>query len=321
MHFQGRARSAFFEAWEQAGLPEPRLDRDRPRLRRTDGLPTGPMGDAPPLHPDVRARVYGFGAAIGWVLGRLSGLDEATAHERSVWCGRFNVGISLYDWVCDETGRGQVLASVAPFAGLAGRPATVPADLRDEERVLCDLATGLLAELDRHADDSWDHAAAMAAMLRAQHEVAAWHPDAGADFDRVSAALSAKSVDPFVVMARWMAAGDVAAASEVVEALGRGVGRCVWVVDDATDLWRDLDARAWNLFLVRAVDREPRLLDPPRTTLTDIHLDRVLTRDAVAEVEAAAAVADLATAVTASPVTAEVRDDALAVVAAGLAAW
>ncbi len=147
MSVRALTRAALFHAWEEAGFPAPQPDRDRERLQVPPAPGAVPAGEAPPLHPDVVRRVHGFGFAVGWAMGRLLGLDDAAARDRADWCGRFNLGISLYDYVCDETGRGDVLLGVEPFASLVGRDPLDGAELREEEAALCDLAGALVAEL------------------------------------------------------------------------------------------------------------------------------------------------------------------------------
>lgn len=334
MSVRALTRAALFHAWDEAGFPAPQPDRDRELLQVPPAPGAVPAGEAPPLHPDVVRRVHGFGFAVGWSMGRLLGLDHDAALERADWCGRFNLGISLYDYVCDETGRGDLLLGVEPFASLVGHDPLEASGLREEEAVLCDLAARLLTELAQLAGPAgraeqaggWDPRADLGRLQAAQHQVAAWSIGPEADLDAVEDVLRTKSVDPFVVMGRWVAAGlDARTTSATNSALGAtlgdAVGRCVWVVDDAADLWRDLDTASWNLLLVRAARVEPAFLSTPRSTLTDIHLDRVIRSRGLAEAAAREAVAALQKAVERCPAEPGVRRDALARLGAGLAVW
>ena len=328
MSLRARTRAALFDEWERAGFPAPRLERDRDRLRVPPEPGAVPTGEAPPLHPDVLSRVHGFGVAAGWAMGRLLGLDDRAAKRRATWCGRFNVGISLYDYVCDESGRGEVLLEIEPFASLMGRTPGPGTRLREEEAVLRDLATSLLSDLagpdgaeDGPSLNVWEPRTDLVRLQEAQQRVAGWVPGPGVDLAEVEESLRAKSVDPFVVMAGWMVARAPGAAVDLAPALGDAVGRCVWVVDDAADLWRDLDATAWNLFLVRAAAIEPALLTASRTTLSDIHLDTILERHEMGERAARDAVAALSDVVARCPGDAVARHESLSLLGAGLAAW
>ena len=92
-------------------------------------------------------------------------------------------------------------------------------------------------------------------------------------------------------------------------------------MDDAADLWVDIDAGNWNVFLIRAASQEPRLVTDPRTTLRDVHLNRVLTESRAADQESTTVIAELVEALSGATDDASTRDEALGILAAALAVW
>jgi hypothetical protein len=323
MHWYGHFRAAFFRAWTEAGLPDPEdfVERYRGAIKEPHGVAPPAPSDAGPLHPEIMARVYGFGEVVGGAIGRLLGLDATTARQRSEWPARFNLGISLFDYVCDEAGRGHVLGSVEPFAAFEDGAAAAPAkSLRPAEVYLVSLATDLIADLRTEADDRLAWEPMFAAMYQAERAVADWQLGGGVDLLAVRNALQSKSSEPVALMAGWMALGDSSSDIDAAVRIGRAIGNCVWIVDDAADLWTDIDAANWNLFLVRAASHEQRLITDPRTPLRDVHLNRVLVESGAAEKESAMVVEELVDSLSAVP-DVGVAEEALGLVAASLAVW
>ena len=74
-------------------------------------------------------RVYGFGHVVGTALAGLLGVTGPPARAAD-WCARFNLGISLVDYVCDESDRLDVLASLEPFRSLTGGSGGQPVSIR-----------------------------------------------------------------------------------------------------------------------------------------------------------------------------------------------
>jgi hypothetical protein len=302
--------------------PEAYLDRYRTAVSNVSGAPSSASSDTGPLHPELVARVYAFGEVVGGALGDLLGIEAKQARQRAEWCGRFNLGISLFDYVCDETGRGNVLGSVQPFAAFDERGLEGPAvSLQPEEVYLASLATGLVDDLRSAADGRLEWEPMFVAMYRAERAVADLQLSNVAELPAVRNMLQSKSSEPFALMAAWMALGDPSADVETAVRIGRAIGNCYWITDDAADLWVDIDAGNWNVFLIRAASQEPRLITDPRTTLRDVHLNRVLVESHAADKEAAMVIEELVDALSRATDDASTRDEALGLLAASLAVW
>ncbi len=269
---------------------------------------------------------------MGGVLADLLDVSGPQRDPSIDWCARFNLGISLIDWLCDEAGvPARDIAKLPSLAPLSRRRTAVRPRGDPVISFLDELAADLLQELVREAGPPrrgeprsavWP---SLRRLLRA--ELAAADPDF---FDPAHPraalpVLRLKSVEPFRIMAeRTVSRADEApSASRVSDArqIGRAIGECIWLADDADDLWRDLDAGCGNLFVAEAAAADPMVVSADEKTIVDIAVVRVLRRERVAERLAARAVGRLARALSSAPCTERERDHAAGLVGAALARW
>jgi hypothetical protein len=324
MHWYGTFRAAFFGAWADAGLPDPELHIDayRSQITACGGHHDAPPAGTGPLHPDIVARVHGFGEVIGGALGQLLGVAPPHSLRRAAWCGRFNLGISLFDHVCDEGLRGDVLATVPPFDRFEGSgPRLDQPALRPEESFLVALASEAIEEFSEEVGDQLDAAEMFATMYHAERHASDWPLGPAVDLGAIKRMIRTKSAEPFALMATWMVAQEVEADFDLALRIGRAIGDCFWIVDDAKDLWTDLDSGTWNLFLLHAAAAEPTLFEQPRSTLRDVHLSRILAESDAAHRVSATVVAELSDTLSAMATPTQQREEALGVVAASVALW
>lgn len=327
-------RAELFRAWRAAGLPGPEgFERAYEELRSQANPPAVPHAAARgPLDPVTIRAVHGFGHAIGAVCADLLCVDVPSRQASVSWCGRFNLGISLVDWLCDEAAvPPSVSASLPAFAPLtAGRRPSPPPAL-DVAVFLDGLARDLLVELARDAGAARPREPRSALwptlrrMLRAELALAQPGVVAPTASSTALALMRLKSVEPFRIMAeRTLASGDTSpseARVKVARRIGRAIGECVWLVDDANDLWRDLDARHGNRFIAAAVAADARVVASDDTTLVDIAVVRVLRRERTAERLCPRIVNRLAAAVRCAPCEPRVQERAAGLVGAALARW
>lgn len=337
MDWYGLFRADFFAAWAAAGLPPPDGYAEKyaaalKRIRFPRPKAVIPQQADPALDPALLDSVYGFGVYVGQMFGRLLNLPEQTVRERATWCGRFNLGISLFDYVCDERGRPNEIRALPAFHsfGFAG-PETAPRRPADAaEELLNRLAASVLRQLEREDGHPASRAGgglrgALKEMFRAELKVAASPVNAATDLTRMRRALRLKSVEPFRVMAEWMALGGVRRVGPArltrAGALGRALGHCYWLMDDAKDVWADLDAGRWNLFLVWAASREPDLFARGRDAIIDVRLTRMWARGGVIKRTTRPAVRRVVEAVAGLGLAPPVMRDLLGLFAASLARW
>lgn len=309
MNWLSTFRTIFFAEWKRNGLPEypasritgaawPALacpllvDRDRPAPEGT-GLARG-------LAPAVVDSVYGFGVYIGEAFGRLHGVPPRAIRARAELCGQFNLGISLFDLVCDEGGASdfaelRALPSMRMFAAAAAPREPQSRTLRFVDQV----ATSVLAMLCDEVGPSdlrrglWR---AMFAMFHAQLERSGARTTRLGDADALRKALRLSAAEPFRVMSEWVARGARCSPSDLRAGahLGRCVGDCYWLIDDARDVWDDLYAGRWNFFLLEAKVAEPSLRFDQPTPFVEARLTQLWQDRHVAERAARAAVGRLA---------------------------
>jgi hypothetical protein len=331
MDWRRAFQAELLSAWERAGLPPPGDHEERYAAlldaQAAPGPPPLPAGPGP-LDRALVARVYAFGAVMGRACAALLGAEGPRLRERVDWCGRFNLGISLLDHLCDEAGLADRVAALPALARLGGGGA-VRAPSSPAEAGLDALAAGVLdevarelgpASLARNRGGLWG---AMRRMLRAELVLARTPVAADADLAVIAGALRTASAVPFRVMAEWVAREGPGGAAARADArrLGDALGGAFWIVDDAADLWRDADARSWNVFLLDAARRRPEILSAPPSAIVDVAIAAALRDGGAARRRSRAAVRRLAAAVAASPAPEPRRRDAAGVVGAALARW
>ena len=100
------------------------------------------------------------------------------------------------------------------------------------------------------------------------------------------------------------------------------MGTLFWLADDAHDLWIDLAADSWNLFLLRVAVIDPRVVAAPPGPFRDAALLRTLADHDVVPAEARAAVEALVKALAeANPQPRDVGNQLGLIVLPALAWW
>lgn len=334
-------RAAYFREWETAGLPDPAEGveayerfRSRARLPALLQLPDGSAD--PALDPEVLRSVYAFGSLVGEFCASVLGVDARLAGPRRHWCGLFNVGISLFDYLSDEAGRPAELSDMPVFSafetGTNGRPRSTPESdapgLDGTEAMLSRVADRVLVTLgedigpatvtggDPEGPWGW-----LQEMYDAQVALAKARTWEDGDLERIERRLTAKSVQPFVLMADHVArAGGVDDLDRrrLARRLGRAMGACFALMDDGVDLWPDARDGRWNLWLVRAARIDPDTVRRRPNPVADVRLVRTLTNGGRVERTVRPAVQGLARVLEDAP---ERGRASTATVAVALARW
>lgn len=339
MDWQSQFKAEFFRQWRLADLPapEPHVDAYRAWLRSSVPPRLGRRSTSGPLDAALLGTVYGFGTFIGDLAGHLLGVREPSRTRRADWCGRFNLGISLFDYVCDEAHGARRVLSLPAFRAFVARVPGLPAGLRADEgeveRALDQVAAGVLRDLAAEIGPDPAHGRsrglwrAMHALFLAQMTSLGAGGAAIAHAGDSMRASRAKSVEPFRVMSEWMVLGGRSDVHRQARArtLGRAIGTVVWIVDDAKDVWRDLEAGRPNLFLTRAAAAEPALarqrVGHERDGLFDSRLVQALERTRAAHVVCRRAIGRLRSALVDSRLSGPRRTLLLGRLGAALACW
>src|SRR5688572_29570854 len=109
MQWYAHYKSYFFKMWAEVGLPGPEgyetiYTNRLQAIKYTQNVHSLQQSKSDPLNPEILNSVYGFGVVVGEICGSLLGLSSEQMQDRLDWCGQFNLGISLFDYLCDEVG-------------------------------------------------------------------------------------------------------------------------------------------------------------------------------------------------------------------------
>jgi hypothetical protein len=341
MDWRSQFNAAFFAAWQDACLPgSVGYASYYDEFRRSVKVPQTYLlvsQSSGPLAAVTLRDVYTFGVFIGHMIGRLLGIPAAEVDACAEWCGSFNLGISLFDYLSDEAGQAEDLSRSPQFARLASD--LVPVSRREGAtepqsevvQLLDDIAIdvmgrleALVGPLDRQpsADGMWT---AFSEMIRAELLISQARLAANPDVVRLLHATKKKSSGPFCCMAEWMSLcsgrdyGGVSRASARI--LGDALGECFWLVDDAKDLWEDFDAGRWNLFLLTAAQTEPDLFTDPVDPWAEFRLSRILTSRGWAKRIISPVVTRVRDILRSAPVATTERDEIAGLLAVSIDRW
>ncbi len=279
MEWHSHFQSAFFKSWRCAGLPDHEdflsayylmLEQ---RNKKIEWIENSSGIDHSRLYD-----VYGFGVTVGKFFAEMFDLSTGQTTITSDWCGRFNLGISLFDYISDELAGATSVASLNVFQSFIKTKDSKPRSLSAAEELLTQLAGSVLGDLKNAGttkngiQKSNPLFPVLQKMFDAQNFISAERLSAGVDLKKIKKALYLKSAEPFGVMAEYTA--QMADATDPclirkAHSIGKALGCCYWLIDDAKDVWIDLEAGQWNLFLQLAAADHPNLFAQNREGLTE----------------------------------------------------
>lgn len=273
MDWHSRFQHNFFDLWQKAGLPQGQdflkeyIDiREHGYINKTwiYKLPD----KLPGIDGSQLRSVYGFGATTGKIFAGLFELDGEQEKKVADWCGRFNLGISLFDYICDEMDGVKNITSLAVFQSFSKSKNADTGILSPVGELLSQLAVGVLHDLNEAALKKGGSPKAdqlfktMKRMFEAENFVSNKNIAAVSDFKKIQKCLYLKSAEPFRMMAEFsnlLGYTDDSLHLKKNLAVGKALGYCYWLIDDAKDVWDDLKAGQWNLFLTMAAAVNPSL--------------------------------------------------------------
>lgn len=286
MDWHSYFQQAFFETWQKAGLPQQQdFLNEYIDLREHGHFNNDWIQNSPDISPGINTNqlrsVYGFGVTTGKIFASMLGLNGALAKKTSDWCGRFNLGISLFDYICDELEGVSSVTSLAVFQPFVKTNYSVDRSLTPAEELLSNLAGSVLHDLKKAAvKKEGTHKAdqlfkVMKLMFEAENFISKESLSGDADLQKIEKALYRKSAEPFRIMAEFTAlmAGTNDSLIKNAGTTGKALGYCYWLIDDAKDVWIDLKAGRWNLFLTLAAAEDSYIFAKSRGT--DIESDLI----------------------------------------------
>ena len=216
MDWQSHFGIIFFETWKKTGLPDcEEYIAEYIDIREHGDFKNDWMSPSTIISPVIDGNqlrsVYGFGALVGKVYGEMLGLTIEQTKKASDWCGRFNLGISLFDYICDELEGVNSVTSLEVFQPFVKANYTITGSLTPAQELLSNLAGTVLYDLKQTAveKDGINKAdklfKTMKRMFEAENFVSKENLSVGADLKKIENALYRKSAEPFRVMAEFTA--------------------------------------------------------------------------------------------------------------------
>ncbi len=261
MEWHSHFKTAFFTNWRSAGLPAPENFLSayylmlEERNKNIEWIDNSTGIDHSRLYD-----VYGFGVTAGKLFGAMFGLTAEQTIHTSDWCGRFNLGISLFDYISDELDGANSVSSLPVFQSFTRDENSSAIPSTSSEELVSNLAASVLQDVANLSSIKSELLMAMQEMFDAEDFISTTKLSADADLKKIYQALYLKSAGPFKAMAEYTASIKTADDSNLLQnaaAVGNALGMCYWLIDDAKDVWDDLEARQWNIFLQLAAEKDP----------------------------------------------------------------
>lgn len=335
MNWSDHFHQVFFENWEKAGLPHhPDFLKEYVDIREHGDFNYEWIQNLQDISPGINRTqlrsVYGFGVTIGKIFADLFGLNAEEAKRTTDWCGRFNLGISLFDYICDEMEGVSSVSSLEVFKPFLNSGDFIDRSLTPAEKLLSDLAGSVLNDLKgvavkgKNVYETDQLLKAMKQMFEAENFISKETLSANADIKKIEKALYYKSAEPFRVMAAFtvLAMGEKNKTFiKDAHAAGKALGYCYWLIDDAKDVWDDLKSGRWNLFFTMAVAEEPQLFSSSHTSDTEGQLMKIWKQSDHAEKISGQTIKRLVNAVKRLELPEKTRHHSLGLVWASLWQW
>lgn len=328
--------TVFFETWQKAGLPYhddflAEYVETRYTVEFNNVWIKRPYKSSPAIEENLLRSIYGFGYVLGKVFSALLKLNETESKKASDWCGRFNLGISLFDYLSDETAGGvNRVSSLKIFQPFTKEEISEAYALTPEEEVLSNLTKSILSDLDntvvkKQGSQKTDQLfKLMKQLYEAQNFLSKEGLSAQADLNKIKKSLYRKSAEPFRMMAEYTARTADRNDPLLIEnarSLGKAIGYCYWIIDDAKDVWMDLEAGQWNLFLQIAASEDPLIFKKKSDASRDDYLQGIWKQSKHAEKLSAQIVESLVRSTEVLEATDEVKKHTLGLIAASLWQW
>lgn len=315
----------FFTNWQQAGLPhhEPYLPAYFERLgqmpKQADWVQMATTLETG-IDPAKLFGVYNFGATVGKLLADLLAVDAEISAHTVDWCGRFNAGISLFDYIADEQQAAQKVAAMEVFQPFAAATAVNKPQTPTME-LLNSLASGVLHDIKQKAPPLFEM---MQSLFDAEQMISNTRLQANVDLQKIGKALLLKSAGPFEMMAAYTA--SVADAQnkplqKMAMQLGTAMGYGYWIIDDAKDLQTDFEEGHWNIFLHGIAVKHPNFFAQPQNEISFDAVLQIIASEQLAQQFSEQMIRQIQLATAALPIASEQCQTALGLLRASMWQW
>ncbi|HEY5405873.1 MAG TPA: hypothetical protein VIJ92_02250 [Ginsengibacter sp.] len=330
-HFQ----KVFFETWQNAGLPNhheflheyytllEQYEDENEFIKKSSAISPGVD------HTKLYA-VYGFGVAVGKIFADMLDVSPALKKHTSDWCGRFNLGISLFDYICDELDGLQNVTSLQVFQPFTKTSFNPNRNLTPAEELLDNLAGSVLHDLKKAGSEKNKYHktnllfSVLKRLFEAQSYISKERLSSVADLKKIRRALYLKSAEPFRVMAEYTACMADPHDQKLIKkarSIGKAIGCCYWLIDDAKDVWIDLEAKQWNLFILSAIVEYPEIFEQSDNVFAESSLTSALEQSSHARRMSKQIIKRLQHAISYMELSKETEHHTLGLVSASLWQW
>ncbi len=320
-HFQ----TVFFKTWLNAGLPDhenflsPYYLILEERNKNIEWIDNSAGIDHRRLYD-----VYGFGATVGKMFGAMFGLTAEQINCTSDWCGRFNLGISLFDYISDELDGVTSVSSLKVFQPFTKDESLVADPSTSAEELVSNLAASVLQDVENFCSNKIVLLKLLQQMFEAEDFISTTKLSTHADLTKINKALYLKSAGPFKAMAEYTA--SIKTADDFIllrnaSAVGNALGHCYWLIDDAKDVWDDLEAGQWNVFLQLAAEKDPLIFSTQNDAEKKERLHNCWEQWDHAEIMSGQIIKELADAVGSMELPDDLKNHTLGIISASLWQW
>tara|TARA_R110000868_G_scaffold81814_2_gene231356 strand:- start:5846 stop:6859 length:1014 start_codon:yes stop_codon:yes gene_type:complete len=325
----------FFETWQKAGLPHHQefvnefIKTQEQENSKADWIKNS-AAISPAINGSQLYSVYGFGSTIGKIFAEWFGLNKSSTEAAADWCGRFNLGISLFDYICDEMGGLDEVISLSVFQPFINKSSSKTNPLNPAQKLLSNLAGSVLLDLDKTATKKEGSQKTdilfkvIKQLFDAQIFLSEERLSDHADHNKIKKAMCLKSAVPFKVMSEYtlrLSHTNDPLLLKNVRSMGKAVGCCYWLIDDAKDVWIDLEAKQWNLFLQLAAAENPRIFSKNKDVSINDSLTNTLIKGNHAEKISEQVVKKLVTAIRKLELSERTTEHTLGLLSASLWYW
>lgn len=335
MDWHNHFENVFFDTWQKAGLPHHQeyvneyIETREHGDFKTNWIKNS-SGISSDLHPAQLNSVYGFGVTTGKIFAEMFGSSDDIAENTADWCGRFNLGISLFDYICDEMDGLDEVTSLKVFQPFINKSYSKTSTLNPAQELLSNLTGSVLLDLEKTVEKKEGYQKTdvlfkvLKQLFEAQNFLSKEALSDHADLNKVKEALYLKSAEPFRVMAEYTA--RIAHSNDPIllknaRSIGKALGYCYWLIDDAKDVWIDLEEGQWNLFLQLAASEDPLIFTKKRDAFMDKHLTSIWEQSKHAERISSEIVKRLVHATRKLELSKKVEQHTLGLIAASLWQW
>jgi hypothetical protein len=255
MSWEEHFEQEYFSSWHKEGLPDFHNYIDQYiELREHKNHGSEWIKEIHEILPGISGAqlysVYGFGIVTAHILCQLLNLEINKLKAPIDWCGRLNLGISLFDYICDVEKGHNRLVNLSTFREFISHKNLKPAST-DAELVLDKIARSVIDDVLRLETEDSGLLQLLKNMFEAELLISSLHIQDPYNYKVIEDALFQKSAVPFRIMSEYLIiTSGIQDNKALTRRVGDVIGNFYWMIDDARDVWEDLESGHWNYIIL-----------------------------------------------------------------------